>query len=258
MFLRSENQIGGWFTWVAVIMLMVGSVNPVIAETIGESWLPFSPAPAEHWGGVVATEYDQRTIGNDDLAVRRILLCMGWSPTGGAALWIEGGVASLYLESGGSKVQGDFGTALGAGMSLCWSNTHILGFSPFVSGRGTMFISRLGSERISAIGLTRSTRSRYEWWEGFGMAGFTGDLGGAWLFFGPCFRSLYQQENRHTRTSNNISWYKEKHTYQSAIQPGFTLALQMPLKLRFNTHISGEIYEEGFRITFSAGQWGLP
>jgi hypothetical protein len=262
MFYKSKYRSEGWFIRVATIILLIGSLNPVIAETTGDppaasGWLPFSPAPEGQWGGAVITEYDQRTIGSDELAVRRILMRLGWSPTGYTALWIEGGVASLYMESSGAKVQGDFGTALGAGISLCWSEARILDLSPFAAGRGTMYISRLGSQRIFGNGLSRSTRSRYEWWETYGVAGLVGDIGGSRLFFGPCCRSLYQQEDRHTRTSNNISWYKEKHTYQSAIQPGFSLGLHLPLKLHFNTYLSGEIYEAGFKVTFSAGQWGL-
>ena len=245
------------------VIFLIGTINPVIGQKADKKWLPFSPAPVGEFGGIVVSEYGQRTINSDEIEVRRILLRMGWSPTANIALWVEGGVASLHLENGIAKTQGDFGTAVGAGMTLCWSKARIFGLSPFIAGRGSMFISRLGNQRAVSSGLVRSTRSRYEWWEGFGTAGFSGDLGGVWLCFGPCSRILYQKENRLTQTSNQLtqastSRYKEMSTYQSAILPGFTLALQIPLKWRFNTYVAAEIYEEGFKATVSFGQWGRP
>ena len=46
-------------------------------------------------------------------------------------------------------MQGDFGTAAGVGMTLSTAGFDIFGLSSFISGRGTMFISRLGYDRLT-------------------------------------------------------------------------------------------------------------
>ncbi len=238
--------------------------NNVFAERPAGGWLPFSPAPVSEWGGVVCTEYDQCTIGADEIAVRRILLRMGWSPSSFAAFWIEGGLASLHLESENISMQGDFGTAAGVGMTLSAAGFDIFGLSSFISGHGTMFISRLGYDKLSASGLVRSRRSRYEWWEGYGLAGLSWHVSKGIFFLGPSVRALSQEEDRHTHT--NTSQYKETNTYQSALQPGITVGYFVPLKLHFNIWIAVEAYNikidesriEGARVTVSVGQWGSP
>ena len=245
------------------VTFLIGMINPVIGQKNSETWLPFAPAPVGEFGGTIVTEFGQRAIDSDTIHVRRVMLRMGWTPTANIALWLEGGLASLYLDNDLAKMQGDFGTSVGAGTTLRWSSARIFGFNPYVSGRGSMFISRLGNEKMVSSGLTRTTRSRFEWWEGFGSVGFSGDLGGAWLYFGACCRVLYQKENRLTETSNQLtqtsaSRYKEMTTYQSALQPGVAMGLQVPLKWRFNTNMTVEIYEEGFKAGFSIGQWGRP
>ncbi|HHE46965.1 MAG TPA: hypothetical protein ENL08_04600, partial [Bacteroidetes bacterium] len=55
---------------IAAAAILLCCQHGAFAGDPHREWLPFSPAPVGQWGGVIITEYDQRTINSDDVAVR--------------------------------------------------------------------------------------------------------------------------------------------------------------------------------------------
>lgn len=232
--------------------------NRVQADESVADWAPYSPAPVGQIGVAVIGEYDWRTIDPDDITVQRALLRMGWAPIKYASIWIEGGVAALSIKSDSLSLKGDFGTAVGAGMTLFGGDFTFAGVTPFISARVTMFISRISDDRTASFGssVTEITeRRRYEWLQGYGLLGLSRPVGSGLLFGGLALRSLSQEEERLTSYSGGIP-SEMTNTYTSGLKPGLTAAVLIPMKGRFTTCIAMEAYLEGVRISLSFGQWG--
>ncbi|NQT34170.1 hypothetical protein HQ587_03185 [bacterium] len=231
--------------------------NTVQADESVASWTPFSPAPSGQIGGAVIGEYDWRTIDPEDITVQRVLLRMGWAPVKFASIWIEGGVAALSIESDSLSLKGDFGTAVGAGMTLSSGDFSFAGVTPFISARATMFISRISDDdRMNEFGSQITERRRYEWLQGYGLIGLSLPVGSGLLFGGLALRGLSQEEERLTNYSGQE--VQETNTYTSGLKPGLTAAVLIPMKGRFTTCIAMEAYLEGMRISLTFGQWGTP
>ena len=240
----------------ALLLIFVVS-GPAVAVDGVDTWQPFSTAPAGEWGGLFSGEYEIRTVDDaNDVAIRRVLTRLGWTPSSFMALWIEGGVASLEIERDDKHMQGDFGFAGGAGITLSPSNLRFLSLAPFASGRLMMFISKAGGEWSEGSLKHVSLRSRFEWWEGCAQFGISSLIGRNLFFGGLAVRGISQVEDRLTRVNNTPAC--ETYTYSSGLEPGLVAGLYVPLGNRFNAWIVVEGYQEGVRFTVSAGQWGKP
>jgi len=245
------------FTFLLLINVAYAEQNDALMKD-PEQWLPFSLAPIGQFGGSITGEYDTRSIGGSDLSVRRFLLRLGWSPSPNISLWAGGGVGNLLLEDASISLQGDYGTAVGAGVTLSTFDLEILGLKPFVSCKGMFLISRMSDDRAPTPTKISSVRRRYQWYEGYGVIGGGLELQSSKLIGGATMRLLNQEEQRHTRNSLNQDVSENIFEYNSGIKPGVILAIQIPLDRRFSLWIAGEGYVDGFNVTLSAGQWGAP
>ena len=237
------------------VIWILFSFNGVQADESVADWSPYSPAPVGQIGVAVIGEYDWRSIDSDDITVQRTIIRMGWAPVKYTSIWIEGGVAALSIESDSISLKGDFGTAVGAGMTIFGGDFSFAGVTPFISVRATMFISRISDDdRMNEFGILITERRRYEWLQGYGLLGLSRPVGSGLLFGGLALRSLSQEEKRSTSYSGQP--FKATNTYTSGLEPGLTAAVLIPMKVRFSTCIAIEAYLEGVRISLSFGQWG--
>ena len=170
--------------------LLLGVVHPALALDDLERWLPYSPAPSGEVGGQFSGEYEQMKIDDDDLAIRRVMLRMGWAPETWASFWIDGGFASLYIEDANASVQGDFGGTFGLGGTFVYPSANVTGLSLFVSGKGSMLNSKLSSDRTER-GVEISTRSNYEQLQGTVVGGISYRNEKTMVFGGPVIKTFY-------------------------------------------------------------------
>ena len=239
-----------------LVLMLFGSYQTAYSEEEAKFWLPLSPSPAGEVGGLFVGEYEQRVIDEDDLTVRRILFRMGWSPSAYLSVWVEGGVASLAIDNGETRMQGDFGGTAGVGGILAWADKKVLQGTLFLCGRGSMLNSKLGHDQ-TIRGLENSRRSSYEWWEASVLLGVSYKSDKMTIYLGPTATTFALVEDRSTRTSGP-SFYRETNIYQSGIEPGGIIAILAPLKNRFNARFAIEASQNSVAVTLSAGQWGIP
>jgi hypothetical protein len=251
----SENTMLGKNIIRAIIFtLLLGFVHPALALDDIERWLPYSPAPTGEVGGQFSGEYEQFKIDEDDLAVRRIMLRMGWTPKSWVSLWFDAGFASLFIEDSDSRMQGDFGGTFGVGGSFVNPGKEITGLSLFASAKVSMFNSKLSSDRIE-YGIERSRRSNYEQWQGALIGGLSYRTEKTMIFGGPVIKTFSLKEKRHVKTSVP-SEFSKTNIYQSGIRPGGTIAIFTQLKHRCNLGASIEVDQSSLRFTLTFGQWG--
>ncbi len=223
-----------------------------------EAWLPFALAPTGQYGASLNGEYDWREINGDKITVRRMLFRLGGTPTPYSTFWVEGGLASLELETGSRTMEGDYGTAAGAGITLSIPNGFYQGLTPFGSGRITYFNSCLSDDWDVTRLVRQARRSRYEWLEGFGVFGLTYPVRKGMILGGMVLRALSQDESRTTRTNNNDP-YKQEYSYDSGLKGGAMAAVGLRFKHRFSAWVSAEYFiQSDARVTVAIGQWGRP
>ena len=242
----------------ALICAATAALFPLIVngEESGARWLPFSVAPEREWGGLVTGEYETRAIGSDDVTLQRYLFRLGTTPLPFLSLWGEGGVAALSLESGSSSLRGDFGAAFGVGATFAYLGGTNPRLIPFVTGRGTDFISRLGDDADLISGVNQSRRSRFEWREGSGFAGLGLRLGRGELYGGAGARYMWQEEQRSLRSHNTVDHYT--YTYRSGVRAGVAAGCRYPLPHRLLLRAEAEVYDGMWRVGLGFGQWGMP
>jgi len=230
---------------------------PIVNGGEGDSpWLPLAIAPTGEWGGLVTGEYEMRAISSDDVTVQRYQFRLGTTPLPFASFWGEGGVAALTLESGSSTLRGDFGAAFGLGASLAYRTSPEQWLIPFVTGRATDFISRLGGEKDILFGVNQARRSRFEWREASGLAGLGWRLGVAELYAGAGARHLWQEEERSLRSHNTVDSFT--YTYRSGARVGVAIGCRYPLPNRLLLRAEAEVYDGSWKVGLAFGQWGMP
>lgn len=244
--------------YVLVILgFLVVTTKPAGAQNTFKGWLPEAAAPYNQFAGAFTGEFDQRTIGNDEVNMRRMLFRLGWTPVTFGTVWIEGGVANLELFSYDSHMTGDYGAAFGGGAAVKLEDVHILGLNPFLSVRGTYLVSRLEEDRPNNQGILNSRRSRYEWQEVHTAFGFCKSAWGGMLFGGANIMMLFQGEKRHVVTGTTAD-YSTEYYYESGLVPGVKAGYQIPLQHRLSFSVTGEVYASSYKILVSIGQWGAP
>ncbi|NQU06622.1 MAG: hypothetical protein HQ568_11060 [Calditrichaeota bacterium] len=239
---------------VITFTLLLGFVHPTLAIEDLECWLPYSPAPRGEVGGLFSGEYEQFKIDNDDLAIRRVMLRMGWTPGTWASFWIDAGFASLYIEDANASMQGDFGGTFGLGGSFVYPSANVTKLSFFISSKGSWLNSKLGSDRTER-GVDISTRSNYEQLLGTITGGVSYCTGKTMVFGGPVIKTFSLKEKRHTKNSAP-SKFSQTNTYQSGIRPGVTIGIFTRMKHRCNIWAAVEVGKSSMQFTIAFGQWG--
>ena len=232
------------------------SANPAVADSFGDIWLPFSPAPVGQWGGVLSGEYDRRWLGNDLVKTRRFLFRIGNAPARLGALWIECGAATFDMTTGTDELKGDYGLAMGGGWTVTYPRLQLSGFQPFISGRATYLQAFLKYEKVVS-NVTQTTDSRFVWQEASGVIGVFSKLLDKYVIHcGVKLRTLYQDEFRNVRTSNSDDDYQ--YIYRSGVKPGAEITVLIPLRNRFSISLTAELFLHSQVITLTFGQWGKP
>ncbi len=252
MMIHSWKYKAAALSLTLLFILIAGSLHAVTPN----SWLPFASAPAGEYGAVLTGEYDMRDFGGDDVAVRKLMFKIGWTPTKLSAFWIEGGLGSLFLECSGNRMQGDFGTALGAGTSLSLPKIPYIGISLLGTAKASMFVSKLSHDRSLPNDEFESRRSRYEWREVDASFGLARQFGGINFYGGAGALFLKQKEDRHMRSSNGN--FKSSFNYDSGVKPGVVGALTFQLRNRLHLLVSASVYDGSRKISIAFGQWGSP
>jgi len=221
--------------------------------------LPLASSPTKEFGGVIAGEFERRTIGGQRIYARRICLDMGYSPAPSLAVWVEGGIASLQLFTGGGQPMGAYGPAFGVGWiwaqpKLKWSE-----LTPFLSGRATYFQSKLSDDELVGASI-RSRRSRFEWTEATMLVGLSRPLSvgpRSSLVYGAFgLRRLSQVEYRSVRSG--ASYQRNQYNYSSGFGPEGMIGWQRQFSHRITLRIGAEVNSDGGRLTIAIGQWGAP
>jgi len=246
---RRANNAG----LAALVLAILGGAGRTQAEG---GWLPCATAPAGQWGGVLSAQYEQRKLGGTDATVKRGAFRLGGTPVSWATVWGEAGVAALGIEDAGVKLQGDYGTALGAGVTVVRGRIAFLSLEPFASGQATMFISRLSSDGRDSRGVYSERRSRFEWREVSGVAGLSLVKARWMLSGGVAARALSQTESRNLRVYGIPN--PDEFTYKSGLETGLRGTLFRLLPMRFYFSLAAEVYPNSAGATLTVGQWGSP
>jgi len=249
-----QRQINYSAVWLILLTAVFTPVKTAICAS-STAPLPFSLAPRGQFGGIIAGEFDRRTISDDLIYVRRLLFRMGLTPSSAFSFWAEGGLASLQLFIADRQPQGAPGPAFGGGWNWNLNRFAWRSWTPFLAGRASWFQSKL-SDDVRLGGVVQSRRSRFEWNEAGMMAGASQPMAKSLWSAGFVVRYLSQEEQRSMRTGSNVR--KSSSTYTSGLRPGFALGWRRDFKPRLVAMSLIEVYPEGGRILVGIGQWGSP
>jgi hypothetical protein len=248
--INHHSSVVGNIRILATVIAVIGGFQPAYAEM-----LPFAASPTGEVGGLLAGEFERRTLDGDMIYVRRVCLRFGYTPSHALAFWGEGGIGSLQMFANSRQPQGSFGPAFGIGWTLKLFSGDLQNWTPFINGRVTSFMSKLSDDYAQGTS-ARSRRSRFTWTEGSGLIGFTKSIRKTTWYGGVALRDLMQDEKRSFRSGATVQ--KSQFSYDSGLKPGAALGASFELESHALVWVGLEGYTDGVRVSVAAGQWGLP
>lgn len=192
------------------------------------------------WWGEATGEFTRRYIQNDLTYFRRLSLLLGRTEGSQWSFWVEGGLVSLQLLSSGEP-KGDWGPSVYLGWTFRYPKPWLWSPDLFVSARAGFNQSKLAHDTYRGSILLTSRRSRFEWWEGWGVVGGKGTLK-AWRWSGGIvLRNMVLDEFRSLR-AGSAPPQKTPFTYRSGFQPGVGLGVEYPLSQGWTISLWGEAF----------------
>ncbi|MFN3821514.1 MAG: hypothetical protein ACK4OO_04205 [bacterium] len=240
---------------VVVLLGFILSLTPIV-PIVGSADGRVNQQRLGDWSGEIGGEFTRRYIQNDLVYFRRGAVLMGRRMSDHLHIWGEGGLTSIQLLTDGQPL-GAWGPSFYLGWAFSYPQPWVKGVEILISARAGFNQSKLAHDKYSGLVLV-SRRSRYEWWEGWGIIGAQGRIWGSELRGGLVLRKLLVDEFRSLRSGAALP-QKTLYSYDSGFQPGVGVGFDYPLGSGWELSLWGDAFAgPSGRLVIGVRQWSSP